>query len=53
MQYSPQYLIQAKTKLKVYFDSMVYCQNRDVTTAVKDMLAETFLSIKIQMVKRL
>lgn len=34
MQYSPQYLIQAKNKLKVYSDSMVYCQNRYVATAV-------------------
>jgi len=31
----------------MYLDSMVYCQNRDVATAVKDMLVEMFLSIEI------
>lgn len=35
MQYSLQYLMQAKNKLQVYFDSKVYCQNGPVDTAVK------------------
>lgn len=32
---------------------MVYCQNKDVAIAVKNFFAEMFLSIKIQMVKKI
>lgn len=32
---------------------MVYCQNKDVARAVKNLLAGIFLSIKIQMVKKI
>lgn len=53
MQYSPWYLIQAQNKLKLHSVSMVYCQNKDVATAGKDLVAEMFLSTKIQMVKKI
>lgn len=32
---------------------MVYYQNKDVATVAKDLLAEMFLSTKIQMLKKL
>lgn len=53
MQYSPWYLIQAKNKLKLHSVSMVYSQNKDVAIAVKNLFPEMFLSIKIQMVKKI
>lgn len=41
------------TQAKIHSVGMVYCWNKDVATAAKDFLAEKFLSIKTQIVKKL